>query len=109
MNISFDYDGTLIHIHHLVEKFQLSGDSVFIVTSRNQNKEHKELYDDADRLGIKRENIHFTNNEIKLPTIEKLNIQLHFDDDYVEVDEINRYATNCIALLVNYKQYYTNE
>ena len=110
MNVSFDYDGTMLHVNHLVERFQRFGDEIFIVTSRVESKNnHNDLFEEAMDLGIKRENIYFTNNEIKLSKLEELNINLHFDDDSVEVDEINRYSQTCKALLVNFKQCYSND
>lgn len=110
MIISFDFDGCLIHVDHLVKRFQQFGDTVFIVTSRVESKNnHQDLFEWAHDLGIKRENIYFTNNELKLETIRKLGIQLHFDDDSVEVDEINQNSNTCKALLVNFKQNYSND
>lgn len=110
MNISFDFDGTLIHMNHLVERFQRFGDEIFIVTSRVESKNnHQDIFDEALDLGIKRENIYFTNNELKLDKLKELNINLHFDDDSVEVDEINQNSTTCKALLVNFKHSYHND
>lgn len=109
MKVSFDYDGTWLHIHHLVERFQLFGDEIFIVTSRDETKPNTQLIEDVISFGIKRENIHFTNHQIKLPKLEQLGIQLHFDDDEIEVNEINMYSESCKALLVNFKHNYGNE
>ena len=106
MNVSFDVDGTIIHVGHLVERFQKFGDDVFIVTTRNSDKPNIDLYNLADALRIKHENIHFTEQQLKLDTLHNLNIQLHFDDDVIEVDEINRNSTKCTALLVNFKMNY---
>lgn len=109
MNVSFDFDGTFIHIHHLVERFQLFGDTIFIVTSRLEERDNSVVFEWADDLGIKRENVHFTNQQLKIDKLHELNIVLHFDDDLIEVDEINRNSETCKALLVNFKHDYSND
>jgi len=107
MNIAFDIDGTMIHMHHIVDRFQRFGDEIFIVTTR-EPEDNVEVFEWADDLQIKRENIHFTNHQLKLDTLHKLNINLHFDDDPIEVDEINSNSETCKALLVNFKYNYKN-
>lgn len=109
MNISFDFDGTFRHVNHLVERFIQFGDSVFIVTSRLELKDNSIVFEWAEELGIKKENVHFTNQELKINKLHELKIVLHFDDDLIEVDEINRNSETCKALLVNFKHDYSND
>lgn len=106
MKVSFDVDGTLLIVSQFVERFTMFGDDVYIVTSRDGAKPNTDLFDFAAKLNIKRENIHFTNNQLKLEKLDELGIEFHFDDDVIEVDEINRYSEKCKALTVNFKQSY---
>lgn len=80
--------------------FLLSGNEVFIITSRFDNEvKNNEVFMLAHILGIKSENIHFTNHEFKWKTVNELGIELHFDDNEEEVHLIN--ANSGTALLFN--------
>lgn len=109
MNISLDFDGTMRHVHTLAERFIAFGDTVFIVTSRLESRDNSVVFEWADELGIKRENVHFTNQQLKLDKLHELNIDVHFDDDLIEVDEINTNSERCRAILVNFKHSYAND
>lgn len=108
MNVSFDIDGTIHHVAHLVERFQSFGDDVFIVTTR-EPKNDVEVNMWALDLDIPLENIRFTSHDLKLDTLHDLNINLHFDDDPIECDDINQNSKTCKALLVNFKYNYSND
>ena len=107
MKVSFDFDGTLT-----VDKFQLlarvlliGGTDVYILTNRFSS-DMKEVYDLGESLGIKRENIFNTDNVNKFLFIQKNNLKfdLHFDDDYFDVDGINNH-TDTIAVLISLASY----
>lgn len=95
MKVSFDFDDTLKDsytgepckpaikrlIHHLNE-----GDEVYIVTSRvESDKSFKEirdfLFDHAEPV----DGIYFTRLQPKVYTLEKLGVELHYDDDKYEL------------------------
>lgn len=114
--ISFDFDNTLDkeYVQRLVKVHQNAGDIVYIVTSRidkifdNDRNfigyvENTDLYKMAEKLGISKENIHFTNQQLKLDTLIKLGISMHYDDDVIEIDEINRSNKEITGILINYK------
>lgn len=104
-NVSFDFDGclTLDAMQVMAERCLAWGDNVFIVTTRDPNKDNSVVYEFADDLCIKRENVHFTNHDLKIDTIQRLNIHVHFDDDKVEIDAINDSDDHCCTgILVNY-------
>lgn len=56
------------------------------------DKNWLEVFELADSLGIKRENIHFCNMKNKWVYLETTDIYLHLDDDIIEVCDINDYC-----------------
>ena len=90
--VSFDFDSTLENEH--IQKYAIElmnmGYEIHIVTSRPDKWENKweikglpeviwdndDLYEVADRLGIKRENIHFTEYTPKYKFFER-------NDDFI--------------------------
>lgn len=107
--VSFDFDNCLQHgyVQLMLERFYKWEDDVYVVTTRNPIFDNLDLFEITDELGIPRENIHFTNFQLKLDTLLRLGINLHFDDDQTEVDDINRNGGESIrAVLVEYKMYY---
>lgn len=105
--ISFDFDGTLDrkHIQQYAKYLVKSGFEVWIVTSRF-DKEHyikqfqiqiendinNDLFKAADELGIKRQNIHFTNMENKYLFFIDKDFIFHLDDDWTENKNILKYT-----------------
>ena len=118
-NISFDFDNCLQHeyIQLIAERFIACGDNVFVFTSRRdgiyQNDikigiiDNKDLFEITDELGIKRENIIFTNQQPKIHKLIEYKINIHFDDDEIEIDDINKYNLETLkGILIGYKYYY---
>ena len=118
-NISFDFDNCLQHIYVqlMAERCIAWGDNVFVCTSRRdgvyQNNikigeiDNKDLFEIIDELGIKRENIIFTNQQSKTLFLIDHKINIHFDDDDIEIDYINRSNVETLkGILINYKIYY---
>jgi hypothetical protein len=100
MRISFDFDCTLGEsvIQKLCNK--IIDCDVFIVTSRFTGLSHNiDLYNVAKRLGIKDENIHFTEGGWKWRKIKELKIDIHFDD-VPEECELIKLNTECLPLLL---------
>lgn len=98
MKVSFDFDGTLSrpdvqeYAKELIEK----GIEVIVTTSRYDesnkhlylsNPTNEDLYAITDSLGIKRENIYFTNMDYKVNYLHN-DIAWHLDDDERELWEI---------------------
>jgi len=96
MKVSFDFDSTLskkdveLYAKELIDR----GVEVWICTSRYspENAPNKEWNDDlflvADRVGIKRENIIFTNFEDKSEHLKDKDFKWHIDDDNIELSFI---------------------
>ena len=110
MKISFDFDSTLATplIQKLAKRHIKYGDEVHITTTRTHEGEcdytNEYLYKVADRLGIKKENIHFTNHQDKVHFLKTFD--MHYDDDEHEIDLITRSNLPCLGILINYKNYY---
>lgn len=98
--ISFDYDGTLTQQRYRDKAKSLinQGKTVYIVTSRNE-KNSADVYKTANDIGIKKENVHFTNGELKWKTIKRLNIGTHYDNNPQEIEAIRK-NTNAVAIPV---------
>ena len=112
--VSFDFDGTLVddfygEQNHQKEKIQKickelidNGHDVYIVTKRfgepnkmyGKKNEHIEVFELAEKLGIKKENIHFTNREWKYDTLKNLGINVHFENSENKVDQIKKFTSH---------------
>jgi hypothetical protein len=104
MKISFDFDSTLEceEMQELAIKFIASGADVFITTSRTDYHEglkipNNDLFEVADRIGIKKENITFTKFKHKYKFTKDFDI--HYDDDEIEIDNINKFPSKCMGFL----------
>lgn len=116
MRISFDFDSTLsrLDIQEIADDFINRGHDVHVTTSRHSiwkwgginETFNNDLFEITDKLGILKENIHFTNMEPKVDFLK--GFDMHFDDDEVEIDLINRSKIDCLGILINYKSYKIN-
>jgi hypothetical protein len=113
--VSIDFDSTLsrrdvqIFVSSLMEDFE-----VWIVTSRpekyvgkykNYNPTNDDLFEVADRIGILRENIAFTNHADKIKFLLDKNFLFHLDDDIHELIEIMRSNDSCKPINVDLIDY----
>lgn len=115
--VSFDFDKTLDkpHMMRMAKLHQKFGDIVHIVTSRRDKIfdnemnfigyiENTDLHEVAEKLRIPKSNIHFTSHNLKLPTLLKIGSTIHYDDDVIEVDDINRNGDGkIVGILIDYK------
>lgn len=104
LKISFDFDQTLseLPMQELAKKYIKLGAEVYITTSRAEYKDgleynNSDLFEVTDKLGIKRENITFTNYDDKYKFVKAFDI--HFDDDEDEISLINEFPNKCIGFL----------
>jgi len=108
MKISFDWDSCLAEVRQqkIAKKFIDNGDDVWIVTSRmfdpptHTGWDNKIVFRIAENLGIPREKVVFTNSQDKWITLEKLGMEMHFDDDQVEIELIEENKIDCIGVLI---------
>jgi len=100
LRISFDFDGVLsTNKGQEIAKQELErGNTVLVVTKRSPFKNADEVFSVCDLIGIKRENIHFTNGSWKWKQIDHLMTDIHYDDQTEEIDRINKY-TNVLGKL----------
>jgi len=108
--ISFDFDGTLTQktMRDLATNLLKSGVQVYIITSRWSDC-MKDVYELAKKIGIKTDNVYATNNKDKGDFILKnaLDIDIHFDDDFFDIDSINR-KTKTMGVLIALDLHPTN-
>ncbi len=91
LKVSFDYDDTLsTEKGQRMAKNELkNGNEVYIIT-RRQDTALGPVYELAKELGIKRENVHATNGKLKWETVDRLGIDIHYDNNQNEIDKINK-------------------
>lgn len=103
MRITIDYDDTLTkpHIQRLAKKL-VEKHEVYILTSRLDSlyrKSYKHLhsnddiYETAKKVGIKPQNIVFTNQASKLEHIHRGRVWIHIDDNDAELKNISALST----------------
>ena len=99
MRITIDFDDTLTkpHIQELAKKL-VKRHEVYILTSRLDSlyrKAHRHLhsnddiYDVAEKVGIKPQNVVFTNQASKLEHIHRGRVGVHIDDNEAELKNIS--------------------
>ena len=103
MKISFDFDSTLAEnrIQRLAKKFIDDGHDVRITTSRMSNTAgrpewNSDLRRVATELGIT--NIVFTDGADKWKSLK--GVDIHFDDDQIEIEEIESNLPECIGVII---------
>lgn len=115
--VTFDFDNTLSRkdVQDYARSLLSKGIEVWVVTSRYDDLHrdkylHKgtndDIYSVIDELGIPRERIRFTCMHNKYNYLDGTNVIWHLDDDYIELNMINRFtSTKGISVISsNYKQ-----
>ena len=94
MKISFDYDDTLTTTkgQEMALNALKNGDDVLILTAR-QESDSAPVYAMAEKLGIKKSNIHFTNGQDKWKYVIRLHIDRHIDNNQEQIDKIRKFTT----------------
>jgi len=87
--VSFDFDDTLSTARgqEIAKRNILQGKQVYIIT-RRQESASAEVYRMADKLGILRSKVYFTNGAYKWMTIKRLGIGTHYDNNDLEINLI---------------------
>lgn len=91
--VSFDFDNTLTidSVEDFAKRLVEEGHEVWIVTSRSHADDlvyNKDLYDCAERVGIKKEHIHFCYSKNKSEFLKDKGFLWHLDDDVIELSFI---------------------
>lgn len=113
---SFDFDSTLDRVD--VQRFAIEliekGWDVWIVTSRCDTeralakgwhwveRQNEQLYKVANDVGIKRENIIFTEHVDKIVYLKDKGFLFHLDDDVDELMAIRESGDGCYPICVDY-------
>lgn len=116
MKISFDFDGTLgePYLQNLAKLLICNCADIFIITSRCDDTvftedggfigylgNNTDLRDVAKKLNIPSSNIYFTDGDFKWKKIKELEIDLHFDDQFDEIEMIRRNGGKGILVDMN--------
>lgn len=114
---SFDYDDTVNNrdsVQQFVMELISKGWDVWIVTSRYNTKgallngwhwiedQNNKLFELTDKLGIKRENIVFTNHADKINYLAGKGFLFHVDDSPDELMRIRESNDECYPICVDY-------
>lgn len=116
MKVSFDYDNTLTtkEVQYYAQKLINLGYEVWIVTSRFHSdlarennwwwivEQNDKLFKVADILGIRRENIHFTNMKPKVEFLIDKDFIFHLDDDLDQLVDILNEKIECKPINVEH-------
>lgn len=116
MKVSFDFDGTLSRkdVQDFAKSLVDRGYDVWIVTSRIATepalkkgwhwieRQNQELYDVAENVGIKRENIVFTEFVDKVEFLKGKGFVFHIDDDTDELMAILSSKDSCKTVNVEH-------
>lgn len=100
MRVSFDYDETLTTSkgQQMALNEIKKGNEILILTAR-QERDSAPVYAMAEKLGIKKSNVHFTNGQDKWKFVLRLHIDKHVDNSQEQIDKINKYTTSEGVLL----------
>jgi len=96
--VSFDFDDTLSTARgqEIAKRVILQGKEVYIITRRNEYNA-SEVYRMAEKLGILKSRVYFTNGQYKWMTIKRLEIGTHYDNNIMEINLI-KINTDCKAI-----------
>ena len=120
--ISFDYDGTLSRtdVQSFAKSLVENGHDVWIVTSRIATepalkkgwywieKQNEELYGVAEKCGIPKDKIVFTEHVDKIVFLKDKGFTFHLDDDEHELMMILNSKDRCLPLNVNHFEWEEN-
>jgi hypothetical protein len=118
--VSFDFDGTLAddfddtinsqkdEVQDICRQLIEMGNQVYLITKRyspvnsslGKMNEHLEVFDMASKLNIPKENVVFTDRELKAETLIKMNIDLHFENSDFELNYLNTFKNNVNMVLI---------
>lgn len=108
--ISFDFDGTLGHvpyIQNICKCLLIDPHNEVHIVTRRYGKLHPVEGDEvtpvlgvAKKLGIKLENVHFTNRQYKVNKLIEIGADIHYDDDFTEIKLIRELFPKCKAFQV---------
>jgi uncharacterized HAD superfamily protein len=89
--ISFDFDGVLTTEkgRELARVKIKQGFEVWIITARQMNQNDR-VYEVAKELGIRKNNVVFTNGRDKWSFVELHNISTHYDNNVEQITKIKK-------------------
>ena len=112
--ISFDFDGVLFetpHDKHMLKHFRMlqhAGHEMYIITTRynleiSEDKRPyyvNDVFRIAKRLNVPEERIFFTEHKWKAETLQKLEIDVHYDDNWEEWNQAQKSPISTKIILI---------
>lgn len=101
MKFSFDFDSTLTqkNVKAFAKHLIAISHDVIIVTTRKSDRDNGDLWKVCSEIDLNPNKVFFTNMRDKFETINKLKPFIHYDDDWIELNQINKF-TNTVAISV---------
>lgn len=90
--VSFDFDGCLgdnRFIQLIAKLFIDAGHEVWIITSRDPKMLNKDVWELAEKFNIDKYKVIMTNGTLKVHYFMELDLDLHFDNSWDEIQAIN--------------------
>jgi hydroxymethylpyrimidine pyrophosphatase-like HAD family hydrolase len=108
MKISFDFDGTLTEnvIKETAKSLIDGGHDVWIITARCKENYNTDLYKICEYINLPLDKVIYTNGDLKYFEYKKGNFDLHYDDAWDEVMEININGGNAILINPDFEEIY---
>lgn len=119
MKVSFDFDNTLSeeYIQVLAKSLVQSGHDVWIITARaiffgGMDKDtylrtfNRDIVRIGEEIGIDTSKIIITGGSLKYEYYQNCHFDLHFDDNWEEVNEINIRGGHAILVNPDYQEIY---
>jgi hypothetical protein len=105
MRISFDFDSTLSEerTQALARKLQTMGAELWIISSRVDEDRwgwNTPVLAVAERLNIPRSRIVYTEGSTKWEHCKENQIDIHFDDDQVEIELLEEHCPECTGVII---------
>ena len=112
MKISFDFDDCLSekYIQVIASALIAANHEVWVITARDLSiyPNNQDILKLCDEIGIKRDHIIITNGNMKYQYYIDNNFDLHFDDDWKEVNLINVHGGNSILVNPDFENIYSS-
>jgi len=110
MKISFDFDDCLSekYIQVIASALITANHDVWVITARDLSiyPNNQDILKLCSEIGIKEDHIIITNGNMKYKYYIDNNFDLHFDDDWKEVNLINVHEGNAILINPDFQEIY---
>jgi hypothetical protein len=109
--VSFDFDGTLDQpwVQDIAKKFISCGCFVCVISSRSNQTLNNDLFKVCEDLGIKKSQIFLVDIFPKIDEIIRMQIDIHFENDFLEFLELREKGINCVLIDTTNLEFFQQE